>query len=212
MIKLFNFRPKQDNLREHLPRILFAWVPFAITVTLCIGAAYLFVQQSYRQSANDPQIQLAQDVSNFLKNGNSMQTIMQSTPAIELSKSLAPFLVIYDTQKLIAFSSVTINGKQPNIPAGVLDNARNKEYNAVTWQANTGDRSAIIATYYSGKASGYVVVGRSIKEVEKREDRLLLIAGLALLSSYIITFFMVVIRHILKHKFHMFKYQPHQPL
>ncbi len=48
---------------QRILNILKAWLPIAVvTIGLC-GLAYLTVQQSLRQGANDPQIQMADDTA-----------------------------------------------------------------------------------------------------------------------------------------------------
>ena len=39
------------------------WVPLTIGTTLLCGLVYLATQQSIRQGANDPQIQMAEDAA-----------------------------------------------------------------------------------------------------------------------------------------------------
>jgi len=43
-----------------------AWVPLAVVATVMAGMVYGVAQQVLRQSANDPQIQLAGDVADAL--------------------------------------------------------------------------------------------------------------------------------------------------
>jgi hypothetical protein len=39
------------------------WLPLAVAITILAGLVYATVQQSLRQGANDPQIQLAEDTA-----------------------------------------------------------------------------------------------------------------------------------------------------
>jgi hypothetical protein len=52
-----------------LRRALAFYVPVAVLATLCCGLVYALVQQDLRQSANDPQIQMAQDAARALDSG-----------------------------------------------------------------------------------------------------------------------------------------------
>jgi hypothetical protein len=79
-----------------------------------------------------------------------------------------------DKGKLIA-SSAMLDGKTPILPSGVLASAKQKGEVRFTWQPKSNVRSAVVIDYYKGLNSGYVLVGRSIKEVENRIDNLQLI-------------------------------------
>jgi len=72
-----------------------------------------------------------------------------------------------------------LDGKEPVIPTGVFASTQNSGETRFTWQPRTGVRSAVVVDYYKGASSGFVLVGRSIREVENREDNLELIVFLA---------------------------------
>ena len=57
----------------------------------------------------------------------------------------------------------------------------------ITWQPRTGVRQAIVAVYFHGRKTGYVVAGRSLREVEKRVDDLGLIVAAAWLVTLLAT-------------------------
>ncbi len=42
----------------------------------------------------------------------------------------------------------------------------------ITWQPEPGIRSAVVVVHYTGATPGYVMAGRSLREVEWRIDRL----------------------------------------
>ena len=44
-------------------RVFLKWLPLGVAVTLVCALIYATVQQNYRQSANDPQIQMAEDAA-----------------------------------------------------------------------------------------------------------------------------------------------------
>ncbi len=70
-------------------------VSFAIT-GVC-ATIYWAVQQNYRQTANDPQIQMAEDASNSLSSSGKVGDF-NTEIKIDISKSLAPFVIIYDVK------------------------------------------------------------------------------------------------------------------
>ena len=158
--------------------ILQHWLLVVIVVTGLIGLLYAAVQQNIRQGANDPQIQMAEDTAAKLENGQSVQNVVPSEK-VDIATSLAPYLIIFDANGSPIASSAQLDGQTPTIPSGVFDSVRQNGEDRITWQPQTGVRSAIVVTQFNGSTSGFVVAGRSLREVEKREDGLLqiLVAG-----------------------------------
>jgi len=154
--------------------ILLHWLLVAIVVTGLIGLLYAVVQQDIRQGANDPQIQMAEDAASKLANGESVQNVVPSEK-VDIATSLAPYLIIFDANGNPLASSAQLNGQTPTIPSGVFDSVRQNGEDRITWQPQTGVRCAIVVTQFKGPTTGFVVAGRSLREVEKREDSLLLI-------------------------------------
>jgi len=169
-------------------------IPFLFVITVSCLFVYAAVQQNYRQGANDPQIQIAEDISTFLASGGKPGEVLNQSSQVDISKSLAPFVAIYDdTGKLIGTSGF-LHGQAISIPAGVLAYAKKDSENRVTWQPEKGVRSATVSVYYStDKNKGYVVVGRSLREVEKREAKLCRMTFLAWIGSIVLTFFALAI-------------------
>jgi hypothetical protein len=145
--------------------ILRIWLPIAAVTTVVCGLVYATVQQSLRQGANDPQIQMAEDAARALEDGAGLEAVLASGQ-IDMNDSLAPFLVIYDAAGRPQAGSGLLDGQLPEIPKGVLDYAAQNGQNRVTWQPEAGVRIAAVIVPYDG---GFVLAGRSLREVEKRE-------------------------------------------
>ena len=158
--------------------ILQHWLLVAIIVTGLIGLLYAAVQQNLRQSANDPQIQMAEDTAAKLAEGQSVQNVVPSEK-VDIAKSLAPYLIIFDANGNPIASSAQLDGQTPTLPSGVFDSVRQNGEDRITWQPQAGVRSAVVVTQFKGSTSGFVLAGRSLREVEKREDGLMqiLVAG-----------------------------------
>lgn len=152
---------------------LFAWLPLAALITLVCGIVYVSVHQNFRSSANDPQIQMAEDAAEALENGVAIVTILGNSK-VEIEKSLAPYLVMYDQAGKPVAGSGELNGKLPTLPEGVFKYAKNKGEDRITWQPEKGIRSAIVVVPYNSPNAqgGFVMAGRSLREVEKREHQL----------------------------------------
>ncbi|MEK7559619.1 MAG: hypothetical protein AAB521_04915 [Patescibacteria group bacterium] len=169
-----------------------SFIPFVVATTLICGLIYVSVQQVLRQTANDPQIQIAEDVSGALSTGVPPQAIANPN-GTDLKKSLATFIIIYDSSKSAVLSSATLDGKTPELPKGVFDEVGKKGQRSFTWEPKKGTRVAAVVQKYSGKSSGYVLVGRSIREIEKRELMLEQGMGIAWIVILIATYVSIYI-------------------
>lgn len=145
-----------------------SWLVLAITTTIIFLGVYGAVQQSYRTGANDPQIQLAEDIAQALDQGVSIQKLVPDTK-IDIATSLAPFITITDLQGKVRASSGLLDGQAPIPPQGTLDYAKTQGQNRLSWQPRPDVRSAIVIQPYS---QGWVIAGRALREVEKRESNL----------------------------------------
>lgn len=142
----------------------------AAMITLVFGTIYVVSQGSLRQSANDPQIAMAEDVATKLDGGAAPSSLV--TEKVELSGSLTPAFIIYDTSGKPVAGTARLNGEVPTIPIGVLKAAQERSYNAVTWRPTRDVRLASVSV---AAKSYYVTAARSLLEVEKRETRLTLV-------------------------------------
>jgi hypothetical protein len=162
------------------------FVPTAVAVTLLSGVIYAVVQQDYRQSANDPQLQMAEDAATQLSAGASPQDVIRDGPSVDMSASLAPYTIVFDSGGKPLASSAALDGSTPAPPIGVLETATTHGRNLITWQPRDGVRSAIaVIPWSSAGQSGTVVVGRSLREVERREDRLFLMVGVGWIATLV---------------------------
>ena len=181
-----------------LVKVIRSWLPLAVAITGMCGLVYVAVQQSYRQSLNDPQVQMAEDAAQYLLNDYSPAAVVPRGAHIDISESLAPWIAVYDENGRPLESSGVLNGVPLQPPSGVFDVARTGHgkdtsidgQNRVSWQPMPEVRSAIVVQHFAGAHSGFVVVGRSMREVEKREGDLTTVVGLAWLALLVATFAM----------------------
>lgn len=163
------------------------WIPVAFVAIVLSGLSYAGTQQVLRQDANDPQVQLAEDVTAAMNAGATSTDIVPQT-SVDMEKSLAPFVLIYDKDNKISGTDAVIGTEKPNVPNSVLDAARSNGSNRVTWEPKAGVRSAIVAM--KDKNNNVVVVGRSIREVELRAQQQMIMAvgalGVALVGSFLL--------------------------
>jgi len=174
---------KAKNILRH-------WLPLAAVITLLCGLVYLTAQQSLRQGANDPQIQMAEDAAMALAAGGTPETVLP-VAQVEMSSSLAPFMVIYNDMGKPLVSSGHLNGAVPLLPSGVFDYTHQNGEDRVSWQPKSGVRIAAVVVAYTGAQLGFVLAGRSLREVEKRESQVEQIIGIAWLVTLVISLVVV---------------------
>ena len=172
--------------------ILRVWLPFAVTISAFCLLVYVTVQQTYRQGADDPQIQMANDAVNALIHGQSAEGLV-SPAKVSVADSLTPFLIIYDATGKVLASSATLDGQSPLLPAGVLNSTKSLGENRISWQPKAGVR---IATVIVSFPEGFVLAGRNLREVEQREAQLSAFAGLTWVLAMLGTLVSIVFGEI----------------
>jgi hypothetical protein len=165
---------------------LLLWLPAAVAVTVGVGAAYAIGQQVLRSDANDPQVQIAEDAAAALTNGASPHAVVNG-PTVDLAHSLGTSVTVLDPSDHVAASSAMLNGRVPLPPSGALRAADGGDANTVTWQPQAGVRqAAVIVSYHGRSGAGTVLVSRSLRLVEERENALLLLSMVGWLASLLV--------------------------
>jgi hypothetical protein len=175
------------------------WVPIATVGAVLVLLVYVIAQQQYRQGANDPQIQIAEDTAVLLNNGATPQSVVPAQ-SVDIAKSLATFIIVTDDAGKVLASSATLNGTSPVPPQGVLtfakDHGADTKWNGenrVTWAPQTSTRLATVVKRYSGSTSGYVIVGRNMREVEHRVSDLGTFSLIGVLGILIASFLIALL-------------------
>ncbi|MGE5262079.1 MAG: hypothetical protein ACM3S0_01750 [Acidobacteriota bacterium] len=148
-------------------KILRNVIPLIVVITLFSGMVYVAVQQVLRMSANDPQIAMAEDMAKALTDGQTVDALLPRAQ-VDIASSLSPYVVVFDDSGRAIASSGLLHDKMPTLPSGVLEYVRQNGEDRITWQPEPGVRSAVIVTRYGGARPGFVLAGRSLKEVENR--------------------------------------------
>ena len=139
--------------------------PLVVTLSVVCGLIYWAVQQDLRMGANDPQIQMVEDTVVLLNSGKTYA----ASRKIAIDKSLSPFIIIYDKKGNPIDSEALLSEKMPQLPLGVFSDAQNLGEDRLTWQPANGVRIAAVVAPFK---NGFVLAGRNLREVEKREDQL----------------------------------------
>lgn len=183
-------------------RTFLKWLPLGVAVTLVCGLVYATVQQNYRQSLNDPQIQMAEDAAAKLSAGAKPADVVPDPDSVDITNSLSPWLAVYNSDGMSIISSGEANGDIPVLPQGVFATSTWKQYaedriamqlppdeTRFTWQSGAGVRQALVLVHYeSPNGGGYVVAGRNMVEVENRISVLTLMVGLGWAATMVATF------------------------
>ena len=186
--------------REHMamtretfgrPALVFNALVLAGIATVAGLALYAIPQQVLRQGADDPQIQMATDLAARLdyygvSDGLRQGALLKDGSVVDMARSLSPFLIVYDDQGRPLGSTAQLGGQTPTPPAGVFDYVRTHGEERVSWQpvlgSTRGVRIAAVVERVGGAQPGFVLAGRSLLEVEKREQQVEHMAGLAWLG------------------------------
>jgi hypothetical protein len=170
-----------------MTRAALRWLPLGLAVTMTCGIVYVVAQQTYRQGANDPQVAMARGIAAGLQRGEDIDGLV-GTRTVDPSTSLSPFVMVFDAKQALTRATIELGGKVPVPPAGVLDAAKARGENRVTWQPRPDARIASVIVPVAGGRGGYVLAGRSLKEAEERVSNLTLGVGVGWIATMIATF------------------------
>lgn len=180
---------------SYFVRVTFGFLPIAIAVGVLAGFFYIAVGQSYRQGANDPQVQMAHAAAQALSSGKAPAEVLPQGTPVAIESNPAPYIILYDRTGTPIAGSGSLHGSAPVLPIGVLSAAQEEGENRLTWQPEDGVRQAIVVVPYASKTTGgYVMAGRSLLEVEKREADLTLMALIATAAALGASFVAVLLR------------------
>lgn len=180
--------------KKVLQETLFSWLPLAIAIIIMSGLVFVIAQQSYRHSANDPQIQIAQDIATALNKGDvQADAIVPPTATAEITSSLSTFVTIYNATGTPIGSSAVIDGSLPTIKESILVATKKTGESRITWEPKSGLRIAtVITSYKNPTASGFILVGRSLKETDVRIAQAGLMTAIACLISLVLSFLVML--------------------
>lgn len=165
-----------------------SWFPLAIAITGVCGLVYVTIQQNYRQSLNDPQIQMAEDAAAALAKGAVPASVVPRGETVDITRSLKPWIAVYDETGKPLESSGILDGVPPRPPLGIFKymkgdvgdvidirrvpaGEKRKRENRISWMPRSDVRSALIVAWVP-EAKQFVVAGRNMREVEDREERM----------------------------------------
>ncbi len=152
-----------------------------VVATILFGTIYVAIQQLDRLSADDSPARLASQVAAELREGQS--TTLDAQPHVDLSRSLAAFVVVEDAQGSPTAGSGFLRGSLVSLPTGVLADAARNGHDDVTWQPEPGLRFATVTLSVGNK---FVSAGQSLRPEEDRLGALRLLIGAGWLVSMLV--------------------------
>ena len=161
-------------------------IPLAAVSTIICLLVYVAVQQSLRTGANDPQVQMAEDAVRALERGDAIEKVVPAG-MVEIERSLAPFLMLYDADGHAIAGSGALRGQPAAPPPGVFAFVRENGEERVTWQPERGLRLAAVVIRTSAKPAAFVLAARSLREIQKRADYTQNVAAGALVATFCVT-------------------------
>lgn len=172
------------------PALVFNALVLAGISTVLALALYVIPQQVLRTGADDPQVEMATNLASRLDfygvtSGLQQGALVNGSSTVDMGRSLSPFLIVYDDQGRALGSNAQLDGQTPVPPKGVFDYVRTHGEERVTWQPVHGSRAVRIAAVVervNGPQPGFVLSGRSMREVEARIGHVQNLAGLTWLA------------------------------
>jgi hypothetical protein len=166
-------------MHHHFSRAFALWVVISVAITGCFAFTFAAMQQNYRQSLNDPQIQMAEDAVAAITSGKEIDQVVP-IGTVDISSSLAPWMAVYNATGVPLLSSGELNGAPPQLPPGVFAtstwtglfighhlNTAPPDEDHFTWQPSPAVRQAVVLIYFnSPNGIGYVAAGRNMWEGE----------------------------------------------
>lgn len=152
-------------LRETFLRPALIFNAFVLTglATVLALALYAIPQQLLRRAADDPQVEMADNLVGQLEEGIAPGNAVPAGK-IEIAHSLSPFLIAFDDQGRPIASQAVLNGQTPTLPTGTLDYVREHGEYRFTWKPSGANRIAAVVQRVHGDHTGFVLAGRSLRE------------------------------------------------
>lgn len=146
--------------------LILTHITAAILFSLVMVLIYATAQQPYRSEAYEPQ-----DTSFKMEHSRTCcYYLMEGT---DTQQNIGTFIRFYNSNGKLIYSGGTISSKAPNVPKGVLDTAKQHYTNNIAPQPTAQVHLAAVAAYTGKQDTSYVVVARSLHEVENCESNLI---------------------------------------
>ena len=140
-----------------------------LILTLLGGIAAVTMQQMLRRGADQPQIDMVNDYASEIASGTNPDDAIPPG-YVDPERNLQPFVIFYNEQGKPQASTAYLDQSVPTPPAGVFSCVRSHGSENLTWQPRPHVRIAAVVRYLNRAHPGFVLAGRSLREVEKDES------------------------------------------
>lgn len=145
------------------PLLIITHLSASIIITGILLLIYASVQQVYRSSANDPQIQIARDASVDIREGKSINKYF-SFDTVNLTQRLATFIELFDKHGKPLKSTGLLNGSLPQLPAGIFEFTKQNKEDILTWQPQPGVRMAMVCELIEPRVKVMLLLADRLKK------------------------------------------------
>jgi hypothetical protein len=149
--------------------IFFHALALGIILTLWGFPAAMTFNGMLRRTANQPQTAMVDQYASRMAGGEKPEDVI-SPRSIDLQQSLEPFAIFYNDQGAPVRANGYLNQTVPTPPPGVFNYLRAHGSDAITWQPQPGVRIAAVLRRVAGPNPGFLLAGRSLREVEEQES------------------------------------------
>ncbi len=181
---------------EKIPFFLGVWIVIAVVCTCMAGLAYATAQHVARSGANQDPLRAIHQIQDIVKQGVDPSQIIPASGQ-DIKDSYSVFAALFDDKGTVVSSSVQVDGKNPTLPSGVFDYAKQHGEDRFTWQPQNDVREAVVLVPYNSQiqtgtstqaSSGYILAGQSLTETEKTVRNIVELSGIAWIFSLVLTF------------------------
>jgi hypothetical protein len=157
-------------LREQVLKqpIFFHALCLGLILTFLGGTAAVTFQQMLRRGANQPQIEMAKYYATEIGSGQAPDDIIPPG-YVDPERSLEPFVIFYDDQGRPEKATGYLDQSAPVPPLGVFIYSRGHGSDTFTWQPRPQVRIATVVQRVTGPHPGFLLAGRSLRNVEEDE-------------------------------------------
>jgi hypothetical protein len=157
--------------KHDMASILKKWLTLGFCVTAILFFTLVVVRQDLRLSADDTQAEIAGNVELALADGTPFKYFSSANP-VKIGKSLTPYVILYDRNGVPLAGNGSLDGNFPVPPKGTFDYLLAHGEDRFTWEPIPGVREAVVARVHGDKEPVFIVVGRSLVEVESHISEL----------------------------------------
>lgn len=185
-----------------MKKVFLMWIPFVLILSFFSFVVYIVVGQSVRSAANDTQAEVIEHVLREVYADPHLDLTRLLGPVIDIKENLAPFVIVFNNGGVPVASSAVLNGGTPVPPAGVFKYLLKHDDHRFTWQPEKGVRIAVVMRKLEGEPYGFILAGRSLREVERRKGEMGFLVVLSFVVGLGATFIYsyIVSRKVTHHK------------